>query len=82
MFYFSDRSNHTAEVVGSDRHSDLAVLSVANISKNELTPLTLANSSQLRIGENVVSVGNHFSYTKFTNTWYSWEVRSFISPES
>lgn len=60
---FSDRSNHTAEVVGSDRHSDLAVLSVANISKNELTPLTLANSSQLRIGENVVSVGNHFSYT-------------------
>ena len=60
---FSDRSRHAAEVVGSDRHSDLAVLSVAGIPKNDLTPLPLANSSQLRIGENVVAVGNHFSYT-------------------
>lgn len=60
---FSDRSRHAAEVVGSDRHSDLAVLSVPGIPKNDLDPLPLANSSQLRIGENVVAVGNHFSYT-------------------
>ena len=57
---FNDGSVYNARVVGSDRFSDIAVLRVENISESMLVPLTFGNSSQAKIGEQVVAIGNPF----------------------
>jgi serine protease Do len=57
---FNDGSVYNARVVGSDRFSDIAVLRVENISESKLVPLTFRNSSQAKIGEQVVAIGNPF----------------------
>jgi S1-C subfamily serine protease len=57
---FLDGSVYSADLVGTDQDADLAVIKVKNISSDKLTPLPLANSSALRIGESVVAIGNPF----------------------
>ncbi|MGA9168259.1 MAG: trypsin-like peptidase domain-containing protein [Nitrososphaeraceae archaeon] len=57
---FNDGSVYNARVVGADRFSDIAVLRVENISESKLVPLTFGNSSQAKIGEQVVAIGNPF----------------------
>jgi len=57
---FNDGSVYNARVVGSDRFSDIAVLRVENISESKLVPLAFGNSSQAKIGEQVVAIGNPF----------------------
>src|SRR4051794_744115 len=56
---FSDGSTATANVVGKDTSSDLAVLKV-NVDSSKLFPLTLANSTDVSVGQPVVAVGNPF----------------------
>jgi S1-C subfamily serine protease len=55
-----DGNVYSAELVGFDQFADLAVLKVKNITSDKLMPLSLANSSALRIGETVVAIGNPF----------------------
>ena len=57
---FHDGSAYNARVVGSDPFSDIAVLRVENISESKLTPLSFGNSSQVKIGEQVIAIGNPF----------------------
>lgn len=57
---FLDGNVYSAELVGFDQFADLAVLKVNNITSDKLMPLSLANSSALRIGETVVAIGNPF----------------------
>ena len=57
---FYDGSAYNARVVGSDPFSDIAVLRVENISESKLIPLSFGNSSQVKIGEQVVAIGNPF----------------------
>src|ERR687897_2471695 len=57
---FHDGSAYNARVVGSDPFSDIAVLRVENISESKLVPLTFGNSSQVKIGEQAVAIGNPF----------------------
>ena len=52
-----DNRNLTAEVVGSDQGSDIALLKVD--AKN-LTEIILGDSDQLRVGDFVVAIGNPF----------------------
>lgn len=49
---------YTAELIGTDPSTDLAVL---KINDTGLPPITLGNSSTLQVGEWVVAVGNPFS---------------------
>ena len=61
---FSNGVRKTAELVGSDRYSDIAVLKVDKMpeSKGDFTPepLPLGDSSALKPGEPVVAIGNPF----------------------
>jgi serine protease Do len=57
---FHDGSVYNARVVGSDPFSDIAVLRVENISESKLVPLTFGNSSEVKIGEQAVAIGNPF----------------------
>ena len=54
---FFDGSELPATVVGRDKHTDIAVLKVDN---GHLTPLTLADSDRLEVGDWVVAIGNPF----------------------
>ena len=67
---FSNGTIYTAEVVGADMFSDIAVLKV--ITKEEesaqgvsqgFIPLPLGNSSMLAIGDEVAAIGNPFGLT-------------------
>jgi S1-C subfamily serine protease len=53
----SDGTVATAEVVGTDPGDDLAVLKI-DATGMQLTPARLADTSQLRIGDSVVAIGN------------------------
>ncbi|MGC2308984.1 MAG: trypsin-like peptidase domain-containing protein [Nitrososphaeraceae archaeon] len=57
---FLDGTTYLGRVIGADLYSELAVVTVENITMESLVPLPLGNSSQLRIGQPVVAVGNPF----------------------
>jgi S1-C subfamily serine protease len=52
-------TERTAEVVGTDPSSDLALLKVS-APASELDPLTLGDSSKVEVGDPVVAIGNPF----------------------
>ncbi|MGH3371940.1 MAG: S1C family serine protease, partial [Nocardioidaceae bacterium] len=55
---FNDGSTTTAEVVGTDPMTDLAVIKADDVSG--LTPATLGQSGNLDVGEEVVAIGSPF----------------------
>ena len=55
----SDRREFSAEVIGVDPLSDLAVLEVDD---NDLPTVNVGNSDQLRVGDWVVAIGSPFSF--------------------
>ncbi|TIM33706.1 MAG: DegQ family serine endoprotease, partial [Mesorhizobium sp.] len=52
-----DRRRFTAELVGSDKETDIALL---KIDGSSLTAFPLGDSDALRVGETVVAIGNPF----------------------
>src|SRR5437016_10396201 len=54
---FSDGTKHTAKVVGRDPYSDIALL---KIDSNNLTPVDVGNSDNLKVGQFVLAVSNPF----------------------
>lgn len=59
---FLDGSAYNARVIGSDPFSDLAVLKLEGdrIPYDKLVPLTIGDSTSLRIGEQVAAIGNPY----------------------
>jgi putative serine protease PepD len=58
---FGDRgATVDAEVLGADASSDLAVLKVAASNVGGITPLRLADSDAVKVGDQVVAIGNPF----------------------
>ena len=55
----SDRTIHVANLVGSDRATDLALLKIG--SKRDLPFLFLGNSDSLQVGEGILAIGNPFN---------------------
>ncbi len=67
--YFLDGSAYEASLVGRDPDSDLAVLRLVLGGKSPaLKPLKLGNSSELRIGEQIIVIGNPFELTGTVTT--------------
>ena len=56
---FADGRSSVAQIVGTDPGSDLAVISVEDLPVG-LLPLSLGDSDALRVGEQVVAIGNPF----------------------
>ncbi len=56
----NSKRNYTAELVGADPSSDLALL---KINSSSLLPIQFSNSDEVKIGEWVLAVGNPFNLT-------------------
>src|SRR5918998_1862239 len=57
---FEDGTIYQATLVGADRFSDIAVIDIPDDAKDRLVPLPVGNSSSLRVGQQVVAIGNPF----------------------
>ncbi|MBS7632871.1 trypsin-like peptidase domain-containing protein [Candidatus Bathyarchaeota archaeon] len=56
---FSNGNGYAAEINGTDRYADLAVLTV-DAPESEFKPLEIVSSSTLRVGEPVIAIGNPY----------------------
>jgi serine protease Do len=56
---FSDDTVATAELVGTDPDSDLAVIHV-NLPPDQLVPVQIGDSDSLRVGQLAIAIGNPF----------------------
>ena len=56
---FLDGSQYNSEIIGVDRFTDIAVIKV-NEKPRLLHPLTVGDSSLLKVGEGVAAIGNPF----------------------
>ena len=63
---FADSTQAKGRVVGGDPHSDLAVIKLRGVGR-ELHPVTLADSSEVRVGHFAVAIGAPFGQ-EFTMT--------------
>jgi 2-alkenal reductase len=59
---FVDGTRRSAELVGTDVDSDLAVIRVDSLPQG-VTPLSLADSASLEVGQFVIAIGNPFQET-------------------
>jgi serine protease Do len=56
-----DQTKYEAEVLGGDKHSDLAVI---KIKADNLEPITLSDSNQLEVGDLVLAMGSPFGLSQ------------------
>ena len=59
---FVDGDTYTAKVVGKDPYSDIGILQITDpeFFKKGVTPLNIANSSEVQVGEQIIAIGNPF----------------------
>lgn len=57
---FANGRGYAATIIGSDPYTDIAVLSVPGAPASEFVPLTIVSSSNLRVGETVIAIGNPY----------------------
>ena len=65
MILTYDGTEYEAEVVGIETDSDLTVL---KIEAEELTPATLGNSDEMRVGQTIYTIGNPLGELTYTMT--------------
>lgn len=70
---FVDDAVHTAELCGTDANLDLAVIrvpvsSLSADTLNQISVASIGNSSNLRVGEQVVAIGNALGYGQSVTT--------------
>jgi S1-C subfamily serine protease len=64
---FSDDTEAEAEVVGTDPHTDLAVIKV-DVPAAMLHPVELGDSDTLRVGQRAIAIGNPFGFERTVTT--------------
>jgi len=66
---FVDGNTYSAKVVGTDAFSDIAVLQITdNFTGESLAPLSLGDSTQLQVGQQVIAIGNPFGLSDTMTT--------------
>ncbi|MFQ5434218.1 MAG: S1C family serine protease [Anaerolineae bacterium] len=65
---FSDETRLAAQVVGADPRNDLAVIQIDGDLPPGVTPLTLGDSTQLRVGQRAIAIGNPFGLDRTLTT--------------
>ncbi len=65
---FSDGSSYDAKVVGTDPNTDLAVVQVSGAPASLLKPITVGDSTQVKVGELVVAIGNPYGLANTMTT--------------
>ena len=73
-----NKKKYRADVIGSDRQKDLAVLQIP--AKN-LTPATLGDSKSLEVGQKVYAIGNPFGLSGTMTRGIISSIRSVRGPE-
>lgn len=56
---FLDGRSYNAEIIGTDEYTDIAVVKV-NTDLSSLKPVSLGDSSSLKVGEPIAAIGNPF----------------------
>ncbi len=74
----SNRKKYKAQVIGTDRGHDLAVI---QISAPGLTPATLGDSRGLQVGQKVFAIGNPFGLEGTMTRGIVSSIRSVETPE-
>jgi serine protease Do len=59
---FADGTTVDAKVVGQDPNADLAVIKV-DVAADKLQPVTVADSTQVKVGQIVIAIGNPFGFS-------------------
>lgn len=66
---FVDGNTYSAKVAGTDTFSDIALLQITDdFSGEHLVPLSLGDSSQLQVGQQVIAIGNPFGLSDTMTT--------------
>lgn len=66
---FVDGNIYSAKVIGTDPFNDIAVLQITDdFSEETLTPLPLANSAELEVGQQIIAIGNPFGLSNTMTT--------------
>ena len=65
---FSDGTSYDAKVVGTDPNSDLAVIQVNGAPSSLIKPIIVGDSTQVKVGEMVVAIGNPFGLSNTMTT--------------
>ncbi|MFZ0631220.1 MAG: trypsin-like peptidase domain-containing protein [Acidobacteriaceae bacterium] len=73
-----DKHRYTAQIIGSDRLHDLALL---QINAPNLTPAVLASSHDLQVGQQVFAIGNPFGLSGTMTAGIISAIRSVRGPQ-
>lgn len=66
---FVNGNIYSADVIGTDTFSDIAVLRITDdYSEEHLVPLALGNSSELEVGQQVIAIGNPYGLSDTMTT--------------
>jgi len=57
---FSNGHGYAATILGTDPYADLAVVSVVDAPASEFKPVDIVSSSTLRVGDQVIAIGNPY----------------------
>lgn len=60
---FKDGNQYDTNVIGKDPVNDLAVLKISENDIESLLPVEFGNSSDIRVGERVIAIGNPYGFT-------------------
>jgi len=77
---FINGDRYTANITGTDRFSDLAVIKInENVTQNFLNPLVIGNSSKLKVGDPVVAIGHPFGLESSMTTGIISQIGRLLS---
>jgi serine protease Do len=65
---FWDGSSYDAKLIGTDPNSDLAVIQVVGAPRELIKPITIGDSTQVKVGQMVVAIGNPFGLSNTMTT--------------